>query len=272
MKCIWLLFLFVSCAFAQTPIFEYSSPKYTADELFGKLDQVGNNGNWMEFDKSAIEDPSVKNILKKIPKAKAAWGISDGKSRKFAVLYADKNLEWLKVYPINTFDAKPMALSVNQTLYLETVLADFRGVAENEFVHRDNPALKIKIANKSIRFYYEKPDAVPLRFDENFKTRPIEEKREIVEEYIDFFKYEYSLMLRAFVQSTRGIFNWQSWHWYMPEWSERYFISSEEISAMLSSYSRPAMFTIFKAKTSENVLVEMRADGNGRYEMSITNP
>lgn len=266
-----LLFAVVVCA--QKAVNEFSSPKYTADELFSKLDAVGNNGNWMEFDASSIEDPSVNTILKKHPKAKAVWGIADrGKFFKLAVLNVEKNLEWLRVYELKGFDAKPMALAVNSTLYPETILADYRGVAENEFVHRDESSLKIRISNKSIHFYYEKPDAVPLHFDDSFKTRSAEEKREIVSEYVDFFKYEYSLMVRAFVQSTRGIFNWQAWHWYMPEWYGRYFITSEEIAAILSANARPSMFTIFKAKTNKNVVVEMRADGNGHYEMSIETP
>ena len=46
-------------------------------------------------------------------------------------------------------------------------------------------------------------------------------------EYMDFLKYEYSLMLRAFVQSTHGIFNWQPWHWdrrgELLDYQKRYF-------------------------------------------------
>ena len=79
-------------------------------------------------------------------------------------------------------------------------------------------------------------------------------------------------MLRAFIQSTRGIFNWQAWHWYMPEWNQKYFISSEEISAILSSGYPPAKFRIFSARTSRQVLVEMHTDGNGFYEMNIRMP
>lgn len=273
MKFLLPLLLCASFALAEKPAFEFKTfTKFSSAELFGHLDKVGNNGNWMEYDKGAIEDPSVKAILKENPSYKAAWGIAEkGNSTRFAVLVAKENMEFLRVYNLKSFDAKPFALTVNEKVYPENVLADYRGVAQNEFVHLDNPALKLKISNRGMKFTYEKPDANPLRFDENFRTRAPEEKQEIISEYVAFFKYEYALMLRAFVQSTRGIFNWQPWHWYMPEWYERYFISNEEISAMLSSYSRPAMFTIFKAKTSRNVLVEMRTDGNGRYEMIVDN-
>lgn len=268
--------LLFCCAlvFAEKPAFEFVAfPKFNAAELFADLDKVGNNGNWMEYDRKSIEDPSVKDVLKKYPDYKAAWGIAEkGSVARLAVLSKKQDKEYLSVFNLKGFDAKPYALVLKDTLYPEVILADYRGIAENLFAHRDDPALKIQLFNKGLKFTYDKPDAMPLRFDESFKNRSSEEKREIVSEYVDFFKYEYSLMVRAFVQSTRGIFNWQAWHWYMPEWYGRYFISSEEIQGMLSSYARPAMFTIFKARTAKDVLVEMRTDGNGHYEMSINNP
>ena len=123
-----------------------------------------------------------------------------------------------------------------------------------------------------IRFAYVNPDKEPLKFDANFSTKTIVEKKALVREYMDFLKYEYSLMLRAFVQSTHGIFNWQPWHWYMPEWYSKSFIKDDELEAILAAGKSPGFFTVFKAKTVGGELVVFRANGNGFAELVITTP
>ena len=145
-------------------------------------------------------------------------------------------------------------------------------MGNGEFVHLDKPSLKVTANDKYMRFSYNKPDNTPLRFDTDFSKKSFPEKRAEIRDYMDFLRYEYSLMLRAFVQSTRGLFNWQPWHWYMTEWNADAFISEKEIEAILAKGVKPDMFTVFKKKTDSGSVVEMRTSGNGFYEMTISNP
>lgn len=274
MKTILFVILFSVFSFAFTPIASFSSaPAFSSQELFAKLDALGENGNWMQLDTLSIVDPSIEAILKSHKGFLSAWALEfPEKSSRVAVLISTGKSEKLTFYEIKKFDGKITPLSVHPKLYPELILSDFRGVATNEFVHKDDPSLKLKISDKSIQFTYRRQDKTPLRFENNFSKLLPEEKARVVSEYRDFFLYEYALMLRAFVQSTRGIFNWQSWHWYLPEWNQKYLISKEEITAILSSGYPPSTFRIFFAKTSRNVLVEMRTDGNGFYEMNVRIP
>lgn len=274
MRKLLLFLLLCTQVWAAGPSATYTSERpFSGVELFAKLDEAGNNGNWMQLDSLAILDPSLAGIWNGTKGRLVAWGLSDaGKKTLFAVLSKNGNGEKLEVYRLEKFDAKPEPLSVQKTLYPEDILPDYKGVAQNEFEHLDNPNLKIKISDSEIRFTYEKLDDKPLRFDQNFRQLSDEEKRATVAEYAAFFNYEYALMLRAFVQTTRGIFNWQPWHWYLPEWTSKYLISEAEIEAILKSGVKPSRFRLFHAETSRNVLVEMYADGNGRYEMTVRLP
>lgn len=267
------IFFFAITLFAN-PIVSFSAtPAFSGQELFLKLDEIGKNGNWMRLDTLSIIDPSVSKILKKNKGFLAVWALESPMVKsKVAVLSKKGKSEVLAFYEIEAFDAKPEPLSVHEKLYPENILIDFNGISTNEFVHKDDSDLKLKINDSGLYFSYTKRDKTPLRFDTKFATLTFEEKAKIVEEYRDFFIYEYALMLRAFVQSTSGIFNWQSWHWYLPNWNKKYLISKEEIHAILSSGYPPAMFRLFFVKTSRNVLIEMRTDGNGYYEMDVRLP
>jgi len=128
------------------------------------------------------------------------------------------------------------------------------------------------VLDKMIRFTYDNPDKTPLRYDPDFAKKTIVEKRTEVNDYLGFLKYEYSMMLRAFVQSTRGIFNWQPWHWYMDKWNAKSMISAKEIEMILSKGVPPEYITVFKAKASSGEMIEMRTTGNGFLEMVITRP
>lgn len=274
MKTIFFLLVFSIFSLAAKPIASFSAtPSFSGEELFLKLDEVGKNGNWMRYDTLSISDPVLEKVLKKHKDFLAAWVInSPDQTPKMAVLSQVGKQEKLSFYEVDKINTRPEMLSVHAKLFPELVLSDYQGVSTNEFVHKDDPALKLKIDNSSLYFSYTRRDKTPLRFDGKFASLSFEEKAKVVAEYKDFFLYEYVLMLRAFIQSTRGIFNWQAWHWYMPEWNQKYFISSEEISAILSSGYPPAKFRIFSARTSRQVLVEMHTDGNGFYEMNIRMP
>ena len=253
-----------------------SRSDFSGGRLFAVLDSVGGSGTWMEWDVNGIRDPSVMYVLDPLlassNKPKMVWVISERVKPLMAVLLPKGSGEALVFYELTTLDAKPVPLQMNRVLSPDVVFRDYRQVGASEFVHLDKPNLKVVATDKSIRFSYMNPDASPLRFDRDFAKKTVVEKKNEVRNYRDFFDYEYVLMLRAFVQSTRGLFNWQAWHWYMPAFNSRAMISDAELEAILSRGVPPQSVTIFKMKASGGQWVEFKTNGNGFYEMVITNP
>lgn len=253
-----------------------SKGEFSGERLFAVLDSVGGTGTWMEWDVNGVRDPSVMKVLdpllKSNNKPKMVWVISERERPLLSVLLPKGTGEVIVFYELASLDAKPVPLKMNRVLSPDVVFRDYRAVSPSEFVHLDRPTLKVVANDKSIRFTYENRDATPLRFDSDFATKTVVEKRSEIRDYRDFFAYEYSLMLRAFVQSTRALFNWQPWHWYMASFNSRAMISDSELEAILSKGVKPAQFTIFKTKAVDGQWVEFKTDGNGFYEMVITNP
>ncbi len=253
-----------------------SKTAFSGDRLFAVLDSAGGSGTWMEWDVNGVRDPAVMYaldpLLKQKDKPEMIWLLSERTVPLLAVLIPKGAGEVIAFYEVSKLDAKPVALSLNKVLTPKVVFRDYQQVSEGEFVHLDKPSLKVQANDKRIRFTYNKPDATPLRFDPDFSKKTFVEKRGEVRDYMDFLKYEYSLMLRAFVQSTRGMFNWQPWHWYMPEWYSKGFITEKELEAILSKGVKPEMFTVFKMKAAGGEMIEMRTSGNGFVEMLVTSP
>lgn len=253
-----------------------SKGEFSGDRLFAVLDSVGGTGTWMEWDVNGVRDPSVMKVLdpllKSNNKPKMVWVISERERPLLSVLLPKGSGEVIVFYELAALDAKPVPLKMNRVLSPDVVFRDYRAVSPSEFIHLDRPTLKVVANDKSIRFTYENRDATPLRFDSDFATKTVVEKRSEIRNYRDFFAYEYSLMLRAFVQSTRALFNWQPWHWYMASFNSRAMVSDTELEAILSKGVKPAQFTIFKTKAVDGQWVELKTDGNGFYEMVITNP
>lgn len=257
----------------STPVFaKVSSPKtFSGERLFFVLDSLGAGGNWMEWDANGVQDPAVANALASVgTKPEMVWVVSERKKPLLAALVKQGAGESLLFYELSGLDAKPVALKLNEVMDPDVVFRDYRQVSPAEFVHRDKDNLRVMVTEERIRFAYVNPDKEPLKFDPEFSKKTIVEKRLLVREYMDFLKYEYSLMLRAFVQSTHGIFNWQPWHWYMPEWNTKSLIKEKELEAILSSGVAPQFFVIFKTKTAGGETVEFRANGNGFAELVIS--
>ena len=249
---------------------------FLGGRLFDVLDSVGGTGTWMEWDVNGVRDPSVAKILDPIlnsqNKPKMIWVITERDKPLLSVLLPKGAGEVLVFYELGKLDGKPVPLKLNKVLTPDVVFRDYKQVSEKEFVHLDRPNLKISVLDKMIRFTYDNPDKTPLRYDPDFATKTLVDKHAEVNDYLGFLKYEYSMMLRAFVQSTRGIFNWQPWHWYMDSWNSKFMITPKEIEMILAKGVRPDYITVFKAKASTGEKVEMRTTGNGFLEMVITRP
>jgi hypothetical protein len=249
---------------------------FLGGRLFDVLDSVGGTGTWMEWDVNGVRDPSVMKVLDPLlnstNKPKMIWAITERAKPLLAVLLPKGAGEVVVFYELGALDGKPVQLKLNKVLSPDVVFRDYKQISEKEFVHLDRPNLKISVLDKMIRFTYDNPDKTPLRYDPDFAKKTIVEKRTEVNDYLGFLKYEYSMMLRAFVQSTRGIFNWQPWHWYMDSWNSKFMITPKEIEMILAKGVRPDYITVFKAKASSGEMIEMRTTGNGFLEMVITRP
>lgn len=249
---------------------------FVGGRLFDVLDSVGGTGTWMEWDVNGVRDPSLMKVLDPIlnspNKPKMVWLITEREKPLLSVLLPKGKGEIIVFYELSALDAKPVPLKLNKVLTPDVVFRDYKQISEKQFEHLDRSNLKITASDKFIRFSYDNPDKTPLRYDTDFAAKTIVEKHAEVNDYLGFLKYEYSLMLRAFVQSTRGIFNWQPWHWYMEKWNKKFMITPKEIEMILSKGVRPDYITLFKAKATGGEVVEMRTTGNGFLEMVITRP
>ena len=253
-----------------------SKTDFSGERLFAVLDSIGGPGTWMEWDVNGIRDPSIMSVLDPLlassNKPKMVWVISERDKPLLSVLLPKGNGEVLVFYEIKTLDAKPEPLKINRTLDPRVVFRDYRQVGPAQFEHLDRPNLKVLASDKSIRFSYSKPDAAPLRFDTDFEKKTVVEKRNEIRNYRAFFEYEYSLMLRAFVQSTRALFNWQAWHWYMPAFNAKAMITDKELESIFKKGVPPTSYTIFRMKAVDGQWVEFKTNGNGFYELVIQNP
>lgn len=275
----WIL-IFLFCFFvsgfssdAEKALITFSSPKpFSSEEIFSRLDSIGNNAHWMEWDRRAIQDSALFPYFLN-EKVSAAWFLPDSpQSGMLAVLSPHQKGERFSFYRIKNFNPKVQKLALHTPLDESRIFRDFRKVRENEFEHLDNSALRVYLSESRIRFEYRRPDTDALRLPTSFISLQTHEKKEIVDDYLAFCKNEYAVMVRAFVQSTRDIFNWQAWHWYLPEWIKNYFIGTQELEAVLSSSGMEPEFRIFSARTENGEIVTLKTDGNGNYTMELYKP
>ena len=289
--------LFAVCAFASLlTVSSWAAPKaeskakapvkifgaveekngFVGGRLFDVLDSVGGSGTWMEWDVNGVRDPSVMKILDPLlnssNKPKMVWLITEREKPLISVLLPKGQGEVIVFYELGALDAKPVPLKLNKVLTPDVVFRDYKQISETEFVHLDRPNLKISVLDKRMSFTYDNPDKTPLRYDPDFAKKTLVDKHAEVNDYLGFLQYEYSMMLRAFVQSTRGIFNWQPWHWYMDKWNSKFMITAKEIEMILSKGFPPDYITVFRAKAAGGEVIEMRTTGNGFLEMVITRP
>lgn len=250
-----------------------SKTAFSGERLFATLDSVGGTGTWMEWDVNGEKDPSLMGILdpmlKGTNKPEMVWVITERQKPLVAVLLPKGKGETILFYELPSLDAKPVPLSINPVLHPEVVFRDYRQVSDKEYVHRDKDNLKVKLLPSGMLFTYEKKGEDPLYMVADYATKDPAEKNSILTDYEDYFKYEYSLMLRAFVQSVRGVFNWQPWHWYMPAWNAKFMIKRAELESILVRGVAPSFFRLFKAITPAGESIEFRTNGNGYSELEI---
>ncbi|HQB64652.1 MAG TPA: hypothetical protein PK616_02065 [Fibrobacteraceae bacterium] len=266
-----LLLGLVQWTSAQSLVTEWKDlSKFSSTSLFSKLDSIGKNGNWMQYDSAGVLDAFMLKFEKK---QLASWVLKEPSgSYLLAVLSKASKGERLSVYRFKEINTTPEALKVHSVLDPNRLFLDYKQTSETEFEHLDNPNLKVSVLSDRIRFTYKNEDPNTIFFPTDFKTQNEVEKRALVDQYLAFFEYEYSLMLRSFIQSTRGIFNWQPWHWYLKPWTRGLKISRHELEAILERGVAPSSFRLFYTKTKNGEIVQFSTNGNGYYLMEILLP
>lgn len=253
-----------------------SKSPFDGNRLFAVLDSMGGTGTWMEWDVNSVRDPSLMEVLdpmlKSENKPEMVWVIVERSSPLVAVLLPKGAGEVIIFYELKGLDAKPVALEINKVLSPDVVFRDYKQISETEFVHRDKSNLKVVVTPKTVHFTYVMKGEEPLKMPTDFSAMNFAEKNSVISDFEDYFKYEYSLMLRAFVQSTRAVFNWQPWHWYLKEWNGKFMMSRSELEAILVRGITPESFTLFSAKTKQGETVMLKTNGSGFSELIITRP
>ena len=251
-----------------------SKNPFDGGRLFTVLDSVGGGGTWMEWDVNGVKDPSLMSVLDPMLKSKnvpeMVWVLVERAKPLVSVLMQKGRGEVIVFYEIDKLDATPVPLEINPVLNPNVVFRDYEQLSETEFVHKDKNNLKVQIFSDGFKFTYTHKSETPLELESDFKSKTFVEKENIIRMYRDYFMYEYSLMLRAFVQSVRGVFNWQPWHWYMDDWKKKSFIGRGEIEAILMRGMLNETTTLFDARTIRGETICFNIHANGFSELVVT--
>ncbi len=253
----------------------FSKDRFSSSAIFSKLDSVGKGGTWMEWDMDAVLDPEISKIVvdgngNLSPDLEHGWLMknTDG-SACFAVLRRKGAGESLAFYEIPHFAVKKVPLEIREPLDPRKVFRDYRETLSGHFVHLDDTNLQVVVREGEIQFSYLHPDRealVPVPF---FDRLPESRKRAEIQMRRDFYAYEYALMVQSLVASTRGLFNWQIWHWLSRELTADAMIRDEEIAAVLASPEQGKFVRIFFRNLSRGYSVEMLSNAHGAFILNI---
>lgn len=267
--------IWLSAVASAKPAELYLREGFSPEVLFAKLDSVGPGGTWMEWDPDAILDPEIAKIAsdgkgKIFPDVEHGWLLENPAGNgRFAVLRKRDRGEVLAFYDVPKFKPKKVPLEIREPLDPGKVFRDYRETLPGHFVHLDDTNLQVTVRENEIQFSYLNPDReslVPVPF---FDRLPESRKQDEIRMRLDFYAYEYALMVRAFVGSTRGLFNWQIWHWLSKEMTSDAMIGPREVAAVLASPERGKFVRIFFRELSGGYSVEMLSNAHGAFLMNI---
>ena len=258
-----------------SPLEFFSKDRFSSSAIFSKLDSIGGGGTWMEWDMDAVLDPEISKIVvekngKFSSDLEHGWLLKnpDGSAR-FAVLRKKSSGESLAFYEIPRFSEKKVPLEIREPLDPRKVFRDYRETLFGHFVHLDDTNLQVVVREGEIQFSYLNPDSealVPVPF---FERLPESRKRAEIQVRRDFYAYEYALMVQSLVASTRGLFNWQIWHWLSRELTSDSMIRDEEIAAVLASPEQGKFVRIFFRNLPRGYSVEMLSNAHGAFILNI---
>lgn len=228
----------------------------------------------MEWDADGVLDPEIQALVadKKgnvRSDVEHGWYLSVPGHSKFAVLRKKGLGESLTFYDVAKFTTKKVPLELSEPLDPKKVFRDYRETIRGHFVHLDDTNLQVTVRDNEIQFSYLKPDKQALSPVYNFTSLPEQQKQAEIQSRRAFYAYEYSLMIQAFIASTRGLFNWQIWHWYNSEWTEHSRITDREIALILASPDQGKFVRIFFDKLADGDTVEMLTNAHGSFILTI---
>jgi len=268
---------------AKAESIRWRSPSEIAPALLWRLlDWVGQGTDWVTVDAEAWLEPPLAKALGQ--GYEIAWvsrntkmGAYTAKLKRFS---GDHVLEvqqvdnpWVSRPAVELEYVYQEGLGPFSNWRLEgNPLCMNRTPAQCAFTHLDYPSLKLQLHGRELKFTYAKPDGEPIRIPTDYSRMSDPDKRETLEMWEAYLEHEFSVMLKAFVHSTRGLFNWQAWHW--QAWKEEGFISKEELNAILKSGTAPSIIRVFSiraqdAQGSGQFDVSFSTDANGHYFMEV---
>jgi hypothetical protein len=168
---LFLYLFFVSSVFATAPktVFESNTP-FAPAVLFGHLDSIGHNGNWMEWDAAGIQDREIATVLKNEKQVQTCWLMQEPSQKPLLAVLAKKGSgAKLAFYELRRIGESPVPLAVHPTLDQGIVFRDYEEVSVGVFQHLDQPSLKAYVTSSGIRFTYSNPDKETLDFTPNYK-------------------------------------------------------------------------------------------------------
>ncbi len=271
-----VLSLLLGCSSAMAlPVEIFSPERFSSEALFARLDSAGLGGTWMEFDAEGVIDPEIGKIVldgkgNLLSDVEHGWLLSspDG-THLFAVLRKKGLGESLTFYRIPKLTTKKVPLRIREPLDPQKVFRDYRETLAGYFVHLDDTNLQVVVRENEIQFSYLRPDREALVPSVLFDRLPESRKNAEIQVRKDFYDYEYALMVRAFIGSTRGLFNWQIWHWLSRDFSRDGMISEREIAAVLASPEQGKFVRIFFKELIGGYTVEMLSNAHGAFLLKI---
>ena len=244
----------------------------SADLLFSLLDSIDGGGGWSEIDPDGYLE---KELSAEIKGARQSWfSFGPGRSAVVAVLHGDPMRLHARILPgFRVAPPVPLEFRFHGDM---AVFADFERYTSSgncdkndpcNLIHRDDNNVQAIVAGRHVRMGYRNPDAVGLDFPTGFLQLSEPEQARRLSEYRDFFQHEYAVMLRAFIQTTPGMFNWQAWHWNY--FTSKGFLGKQELYSIFASGHAPEMYRVMQLRCKGGETVRFESNGNGQFFLEI---
>ncbi|HSQ42038.1 MAG TPA: hypothetical protein VLM37_07155 [Fibrobacteraceae bacterium] len=251
-----------------------SAQAFSSDDLWAVLDWSGGESGWMEIDPTGALNPGLKPLIQG---ASQSWFRRAPGVRPLIAILRSKSSVSLEIRALPQLGPDPRIplqcrYDGGQGFFADFSLTNSGLCALNpketcHYVHQEDPRLHADVSQQRIRMTLHIPDAEPFPLTEHFSLLTQQSQREVLQTYRDYFRHEFSLAVRSFIETTPGLFNWQTWNWM--EWADESLISSQEIQAILESGAAPGRIELFHKKCQDGRKVRFWSDGQGTLGMEL---
>ena len=253
----------------------FESPRaFEDDALWALLDWAGGASGWMEIDAKGNLPASVKPVIKG---ASQSWfRQSPGTGPLVATLrgQASAALEVRAIPALAKEPRLPLECRFDgTTAAFDDFVLENSGLCELakdqtcKLTHREDARLKVELSRKRLSMVLRTPDAEPFPVVPGFERMADQEQKEQIDDYRSYFAHEYTMMVRAFVETTPGLFSWQVWDWLAR--MDEGMVSRAAIRALLESGQRPGNVDVFKASCKDGRRLRLWSDGQGTMGMVL---